>query len=1274
MISQETTLQDDPWIAQTGGGSYQPPAPTFSPEQIQAAINASRQQGFSDADIARGAQANFGVDISSYFSPTVTPVTVQPAGIASLPVTSQPVVQPAVQDIYQPTVQTAAPQTFGSTDLVSQVTAWKPANEWAYDPNNQFAGTNITLADGQVVPYNAIVEQVLKRYDEDKKNPTLAVKSGVQLGISDDVLKTLPGVDAAALAAGHQLVDSGAFEQTATNRATTESDLYGQSVAPVGSALYNARIAAGLDAYGLPPAQVEALKAAGKYREPAGIASLPNSTAVQQAVVQPVVQSEPVNNEIPGGIQSLAASPQSVTNASVSPITQQATVAQASNAPTTTYDPTQFRNLTTANATSDAQVIQNSISTLYNAGYTPDQAVQLINTTYGTNATTEDYNRALNNAGIQKVNNPQLAVFGDSISAAMGFNQNPDGTGQADTTLGTNLAQYLGSNLGVYSANNSLGGVTTQDSLKGTPVSYDGKQLPLDYGNFANYITEHKPEVAVLRFGAADAIKLNDPNTTLGNIESMVNIANQNGTKPILVGVTPFAKMGDFNAGNINSGITDSMIASADKINEGIKALADKYGLQFIDVRQVPVPQGGLLDGVHPSGAYGNAMGQYIADQIKSGGTFAKNEAPAGIASLASQTAAQPVTQTIAQPESPKYSTDQIISAINESRKQGFSDADIIKGAQANFGVDVASLVNAGPALKNTITTTLADTTKSDLEKLGIINKAAADNNLTPAQVAQATGLNPTAVTKIFDTFNTGITSLVTKLSQPTVSDVDKTKSLLQLETQYGVSDAQLAKSMGKSVDEVKSYLDPVRNFSSGLTDVVTNKTASDVQAFIDQAKQDPRVAGLYSAALDNIQKKVPLLELRDSVAGTAKGMDVAKGYTDFVAAVNQDPALKQQYGTQADAIQKVIDVSKHAADESYGGQTQPWMFSTFMGLDKNTVSNTPAQLEFSKPTTKEVTRTVPVGRGGGSKEVTETVNIPAAPIGATPTYQTSRDRNTGDRKETLTGYSKEVTMPGDVNGDWKVTANYDVNGKLTGYSLPGRDLWASDDVKYIPTWDASGKANPIPVDAKNRGVLGGAIHGIQQMGPIGQLALMAATGGLGSLAAGALAQAGMGTVLSQALGSGLVGGGMSSLGGGNFAQGFAGGSLGSFGTQLAQGYMPTINTGTPLLDQYITKALPNLAGAEFSAAATGQDLGKTGLASLINTGTNMAMNSLIKGAMPDTLSPELQKAFSGVSGQLLTSLLQGQTPDFQKAVMNTIVQNAMSTAKDAVKTATKKE
>jgi len=63
-----------------------------------------------------------------------------------------------------------------------------------------------------------------------------------------------------------------------------------------------------------------------------------------------------------------------------------------------------------------------------------------------------------------------------------------------------------------------------------------------------------------------------------------------------------------------------------------------------------------------------------------------------------------------------------------------------------------------------------------------------------------------------------------------------------------------------------------------------------------------------------------------------------------------------------------------------------------------------------------------------------------------------------------------------------------------------------------------------------------------------------------------------------------------------------------------------------------------------------------------------MATSSLINSAMPDTLTPEMQKMFTGVSGQLLSSLLQGQTPDIQKAVMGTIMQNAMSPSKTTAK------
>jgi hypothetical protein len=201
----------------------------------------------------------------------------------------------------------------------------------------------------------------------------------------------------------------------------------------------------------------------------------------------------------------------------------------------------------------------------------------------------------------------KLAVFGDSISSSVGYN--PDGT--SDTTHGKSLADYLGTNLKLSTADNTRGGATSVDSMNGV------EKDPFKFDNFSKYITENNPETALLRYGAADAALLADPATSLKNIERMVQIARQNGTKPVLVGVTPFAKMGEINAGGITGKwITDERVAAADEINRGIQKLADQYGAQFIDVRKVPVPPGALLDGIHPSGEYGFALDNYISDQI----------------------------------------------------------------------------------------------------------------------------------------------------------------------------------------------------------------------------------------------------------------------------------------------------------------------------------------------------------------------------------------------------------------------------------------------------------------------------------------------------------------------------------------------------------------------------------------------------------------------------------------------------------------------------------
>ena len=117
----------------------------------------------------------------------------------------------------------------------------------------------ITTSSGQTYNYDDIVNVILARYAEGK-NPALAVKSALQLGFPEDVIRTLPGVDDQAFEAGKELIESGAFAEQATG---TMADI--QQAAPVGSAQYNARIAAGLDAFGFPPEEVARLTAQGLY-------------------------------------------------------------------------------------------------------------------------------------------------------------------------------------------------------------------------------------------------------------------------------------------------------------------------------------------------------------------------------------------------------------------------------------------------------------------------------------------------------------------------------------------------------------------------------------------------------------------------------------------------------------------------------------------------------------------------------------------------------------------------------------------------------------------------------------------------------------------------------------------------------------------------------------------------------------------------------------------------------------------------------------------------
>ena len=198
---------------------------------------------------------------------------------------------------------------------------------------------------------------------------------------------------------------------------------------------------------------------------------------------------------------------------------------------------------------------------------------------------------------------PKAVLFGDSMSEYVGYK--PDGT--PDTKYGNSIADVIGSNLGIQVQNLATGGETSNEALAG------GSK----FGAFADYITQNRPEYAIIRYGAADAIKNQDPNVTLQSVQQMVDIARANGVTPIIVGVSELYGAQNSKTGNIAGYIDPGAEQRAAQINQGLAQIAANNGVAFTDVRSaVSAGQGDLLDGVHTNADFGKKMADAISESI----------------------------------------------------------------------------------------------------------------------------------------------------------------------------------------------------------------------------------------------------------------------------------------------------------------------------------------------------------------------------------------------------------------------------------------------------------------------------------------------------------------------------------------------------------------------------------------------------------------------------------------------------------------------------------
>ena len=268
-------------------------------------------------------------------------------------------------------------------------------------------------------------------------------------------------------------------------------------------------------------------------------------------------------------------------------------------------------------------------------------------------------------------NRPKAVLFGDSMSEYVGYN--PDGT--PNTKYGASVADVISQNLGIPVANLATGGETSYEALRG------GSK----FGSFADYIAQNRPEYAIIRYGAADAIKSQDPQQTLASIQQMVDIAKANGVTPVLVGVSELYGQQNSKTGGIAGYIDAGAEQRANVINQGIAQIAAQNGVSFTDVRSMTsAGSGDLLDGVHSNVEFGKKMADAISENIASTGAIQGinvPQLPANVDSLSPQEKGR---------------------LYNEYIAKGYTDAQIRTAAKAESDTDWNALKSIAAQVKNT--------------------------------------------------------------------------------------------------------------------------------------------------------------------------------------------------------------------------------------------------------------------------------------------------------------------------------------------------------------------------------------------------------------------------------------------------------------------------------------------------------------------------------------------------------------------------------------------
>ena len=556
--------------------------------------------------------------------------------------------------------------------------------------------------------------------------------------------------------------------------------------------------------------------------------------------------------------------------------------------------------------------------------------------------------------------------------------------------------------------------------------------------------------------------------------------------------------------------------------------------------------------------------------------------------------------------------TEGILSGFKYANDSGITEA----GMKKTLGEDVFNTYKTGFAdyAKTGIANILADKQLSFDEARTAV-KFGRDYGYDAQKLADLTGTDKKVFDAIFTNYDDTTNKIVDSVlgADDVKTDGDRISRSLALQKQYGFTDDDLAKATGLSLKQVKSYLDPVKNFESDYEKLVKDPDLNEdkTKAFLTTALQNPfikqKLGDKLQPALDELNRP-PRERMLDQIG---KQRDVLGG--NYYRGVFGDPEVIANV-LEKKGVKSLADLGK-----------------------KDKFEATPA---IKRYTTKDGT---PVEDVGDGSFIADGSFIPKSQVKTVYGYNEYEPSPDGESQ--IVKFVPLSDKDVDKDGNYQQKVGTVIVNKRTGDELTGTDhklavQSSSGGLKkktnYLNVgFDKNG--NAILTASSERAGLGGLV---QDLAPIISMALPFVLPGLGAGLSSMLPGAGVAasgataaiapTLMNQALTQGIISGGLTTLGGGQFEKGFLSGAIN-----------PVINTGINSLlpaglSDNATNAIRGAGTNVIKGLVQGESfedlLGQGVLSGLTNYGLNAAIGS--SGLTPQQLNFATGIALPLIQGQ----------------------------------------